>query len=178
LQGAEFAVNGTGAPPEQGTTVRCARDFSALRVLFECTDCDPWATLTERDGPLWVEEVVEVFIDPFGDAQCYFEIEVNPLNTVLDLVLRRNRSGWRKDFRWDCVGFQSAVRITAEGWHAELSIPFTSLTPEIPEAGSVWRVNFARIDRPRGRERELSAWAPTLLDTFHAPEKFGFLRFV
>jgi hypothetical protein len=58
-----------------------------------------------------------------------------------------------------------------------LTIPFASLTAEPPHAGSKWRVNFSRIDRPRGRERELSAWAPTQLATFHAPERFGTLCF-
>lgn len=178
LPAAAFALNATGGSPGQATTIRCARDVSVLRLLFECQDVEPWATITQRDSALWEEEVVEVFIDPVGDAQAYFEIEVNPLNTVLDLVLRRSRSGWRKDFRWDCAGLATAVRHTAQGWNAELAIPFESLAPDIPRAGSVWRVNFARIDRPRGRERELSAWAPTRLSTFLAPERFGALRFV
>jgi hypothetical protein len=146
-------------------------------VRFVCTDADPWATITERDGPLWDEEVVEVFLDPVGDSACYFEIEVNPLNTVVDLALRRIRSGYRKDFRWDCEGLETTAVTTEHGWTAELRIPFAALSAEPPRPGTEWRANFTRIDRPRGRDRELSAWQPTRLATFHVPERFGVLRF-
>jgi hypothetical protein len=146
-------------------------------VLFTCIDAEPWATITQRDGNLWEEEVVEVFIDPVGDLETYFELEVNPLNTVLDLVLRRNRSGYRKDFAWDCEGLRTAAVRTREGWNAEFLIPFAALVPEAPKAGDQWRVNFHRIDRPKNRDRELSAWKPTLLATFHAPQRFGILQF-
>ncbi|MEQ1859790.1 MAG: carbohydrate-binding family 9-like protein [Chthoniobacteraceae bacterium] len=169
--------NLSGTAPEQGTGVCCAWDASALCVRFECVDREPWATITQRDGPLWEEEVVEVFLDPVGDGACYFEIEVNPLGTVLDLVLRRNRSGYRKDFAWDCEDLRVEVGHTPGGWNAELVIPFASVVAEPPRVGSEWRVNFTRIDRPRDRERELSAWTPTRLATFHAPERFGVLRF-
>lgn len=146
-------------------------------MRFECEDIEPWATITERDGPLWTEEVVEVFLDPVGDRECYFEIEVNPLNTVLDLVLRRNRSGYKRDFAWSCEGLRTAVARTATGWTAELHVPFSSLTPSTPSVGDEWRVNFTRIDRPPDRDRELTAWEPTRLATFHAPDRFGVLRF-
>lgn len=171
-----FGENLTGATPEQGTEVSCAWDERELGVRFVCTDREPWATIKQRDGPLWEEEVVEVFLDPVGDGASYFEIEVNPLGTVLDLVLRRNRSGYKKDFAWDCEGLRADVQHTAGGWNAELAIPFASVG-EPPRAGTEWRVNFTRIDRPRDRERELSAWVPTRLGTFHAPERFGVLRF-
>lgn len=173
-----LSENLSGQPAVQGTEVACAWDATALRVRFVCTDIEPWATITQRDGPLWEEEVVEVFIDPVGDAEVYFEFEVNPLGTLLDLVLRRSRSGYKKDFAWDCEGLEATVERTAAGWNAELKIPFGSLIAEAPRPGNEWRVNFARIDRPRGRERELSAWSPTRLGTFHVPERFGVLRFV
>jgi hypothetical protein len=152
-------------------------DGVALCVRFECEDSNPWATMTQRDGPLWEEEVVEVFIDPVGDGECYFEFEVNPLGTMLDLVLRRNRSGYTKDFAWDCDGFEALVERTAVGWTAALRIPFASIVAEAPEPGAEWRVNFTRIDRPRDGERELTAWSPTLLGTFHVVERFGAMRF-
>jgi hypothetical protein len=168
----------SGSAPEQGTAVSCAWTADDLRVSFRCIDPHPHATITQRDGPLWEEEVVEVFLDPVGDGESYFEIEVNPLNTVLDLVLRRSRSGWKKDFAWDCEGFRSVVAMTADGWNAEMAIPFTAVVGEPPVAGSEWRVNFCRIDRPPGCPRELTAWSPTLSGTFHMPQRFGRLRFV
>lgn len=165
----------SGGPPKQPTRVRVAHNAHELRILFQAVDSRPWATLAKRDDPLFEEEVFEVFLDPLGDLECYFEIEVNPLNAVLDLVLRRTRSGYRKDFRWRCDGFRSAVRIGEGGWSAEFSVPFRSLGNAAPRG--TWRANFYRIDRPAGAPRELSAWSPTGLEQFHVPQRFGFLEF-
>jgi hypothetical protein len=168
----------TGGEPKQRTWVKTAWDRQELRVLFWAEDDDAWASLTARDAPLYTEEVVEIFFDPFGDLESYFEIEVNPLNAVCDLMLRRVRSGYRKEFAWDCDGLRTAVKKSALEWSAELSIPFASLAPDLPVPNQPWRANFLRIDRPKNSARELSAWSPTERANFHVPERFGFLDFV
>ena len=177
IQELSLRENVSGGELRQGTIVRCAWTEKAFHVHFTCVDAEPWATITKRDGHLWEEEVVEVFIDPIGDLESYFELEVNPLNTVLDLVLRKNRSGYRKDFAWDCENLRTAVTRTSSGWSAEFLIPFAALMAQPPHRASQWRVNFYRIDRPKNSERELSAWCPTLLPTFHFPQRFGVLQF-
>lgn len=170
-----------GGQPALATRVRTLRDGGNWRVLFEVDDPAPWATLTTRDAELWTEEVVEVFFDPVGDGLGYFEVEINPLGTVCDLVLRRTASGWRKDFGWSVDGLISHARRTAHGWAAELSIPFAALGAESgPANGERWRVNFLRIDRPDGpgsERRELSAWSPTSMANFHRYERFGTVEF-
>lgn len=168
----------SGAPPKQATSVRALWSSAEWRLLFHAEDTNAWATLTARDGPLYEEEVVEVFFDPAGDLDAYFEIEVNPLGAVCDLVLRRNRGGYLKDVTWNCDRLRTEVRTMRNAWTAELSVPFPSITPEPPRPGSRWRANFFRIDRPLGQERELSAWAPTGRPTFHVPERFGIVEFV
>ena len=165
------------APPHQSTAVKSVWDADEWRVLFEISDTHVWATLTERGALLYQEEVVEVFIDPVGDLQAYFEIEVNPLNAILEVVARRNRSGYTKDFAWRCAALRTAAQRTPTGWCAELSIPFPSLVAEPPPAGAKWRANFYRIDRPPGAERELSAWSPPGRGSFHTPERLGVIEF-
>ena len=172
-----FCDTMSGAKPQQRTSVRAVWDEEELRLLFHADDTHAWATLTERDASLYEEEVVEVFLDPVGDLECYFEIEVNPLNAVLDLVLRRNRSGYAKDFAWRCEGLRTAVVRSGTAWGAELSIPFRSLIAAPPQVGDRWRVNFCRIDRPPGVPRELTAWSSTGRANFHTPERFGILEF-
>src|SRR4051812_590008 len=97
----------SGGAPKQGTELRVAVEGGDLRVLFDCEDAEPRATMTKRDDLLYTEEVVEVFLDPVGDLECYFEIELNPLNTVMDLVIRKSPSGLRKDFAWECEGLRT-----------------------------------------------------------------------
>ncbi|MEI7957498.1 MAG: carbohydrate-binding family 9-like protein [Verrucomicrobiota bacterium] len=165
---------GSGGKPQQATWFKTAWSAQELRVLFWIEDNDVWATLTERDALLFEEEVVEVFLDPVGDLERYFEFEVNPLNAVLDLVLRREGEGYLKDFKWQCDGLQTAVRRGPVGWCAELSIPFASMGAA-PQGS--WRANFHRIDRPQGVPMELSAWSPTGRQQFHVPARFGVLEF-
>lgn len=169
----------TAGPPRQATRVRTAWDEERWHLLFEMDDAEPWATYTSREQPLWNEEVVEVFVDPVGDLEGYFEVEINPRGTVKDLVLRRTASGWRKDFAWSVEGLRSRVERTPAGWLAEISIPFAALGAVRPSLGSIWRVNFLRIDRPGGpgTEADLSAWSPTGLRQFHRAARFGFVEF-
>jgi hypothetical protein len=167
----------TARPPAQATELRVAVTAQDLRVLFCAIDADPWATLTERDAPLYTEEVVEVFLDPIGDLAGYFEIELNPLGAVLDLLIRRNARGLLKDRRWQCEGLRTKVLRTPTGWNAELAIPWPGLSQSPPTPGAQWRANFTRIDRPRGVPRELTAWSPTGRALFHVPEQFGVLEF-
>jgi hypothetical protein len=169
-----LADNNSGRPPVWGTEVRTGWHQDELLVLFISQDPDPWATFIKRDDPLWEQDVVEVFIDPFGDLNCYFEFEVNPLNAVLDLFVRRVRSGMRKDFTWNCEGLRTATGLLAYGWVAGLAIPFKSMGNC---DRSHWRINFCRIEHPKDQPRELSAWSPTFSGTFHLPERFGELNF-
>jgi len=189
---------GTGAP-EQATEARVLWDDDALYVAFVCHDDEMWATMTERDMKLWQEEVVEVFLDPNGTGDPYFEIEVNPLNKVVDLRFIRSLKGLRspRTLSWDCKGFKKAV--VAEGtvhtwtstqapggrWTVEMAIPFAaldSLPNSPPKPGDAWKANFYRIDRPAAlgeEDDEYSCWSPIVISgSYHTLERFGTLVFV
>jgi hypothetical protein len=173
----DLLENLSGGQPRRGTEVRLGWSDDFIQGLFLCQDPSPWATKTSRDDALWEEEVVEVFLDPFADALGYFEIEINPLNTVTDLFIRRTRGGLRKELRWNCEGLQTSCGTLSYGWVAAFRIPFASLGDCHPARSPVWRVNFARIDRPRDEPCELSAWSPTLSKTFHITHRFGVMQF-
>jgi hypothetical protein len=166
----------TGRKPKWGTEVRLGWEEDALHGLFLCQDPDPWSTKTRRDDSLWEEEVVEIFLDPFGDSMSYFEIEINPLNTVTDLFVRRTRTGLHKELSWNCEGLATSCGTLPYGWVAAFQIPFRSLGDCHPSRCPIWKANFARIDRPKTEKRELTAWSPSSVESFHVPERFGVLR--
>jgi len=121
-----------------------------------------WATLTERDSIIFQDNDFEVFIDPDGDTHAYYELEMNALNTVWDLLLiKPYRDGGPAVHSWDIQGLKTGVRImgtlndpsdTDRAWTAEVAIPFAVLKecipgkPERPAAGDQWRVNFSRVE--------------------------------
>lgn len=174
-------ANGSGPATDQ-TSVRLVYDDEALYVRFDCDDRDIWGEATERDSQIFDEEVVELFIAPgAGTPVDYYEFEVSPLGTLLDLSVhspegdRRSMSG---SFDWDCPGLRwHAERYDADNhWRAYLVVPWQS----VGAPGSLpttWRANFYRIERPRGQEAEFSAWSPTMTDPadYHRPAYFGTL---
>ena len=174
----------TGTAPRFPTTVKMLWDDRFLYVGFDCNDPDIWGTITEHDGPMYDEEVVEVFIDANRDAISYVELEVNPLNASLDLFALNRDGVLRALYDWDSEGWQHAVTIDGylnqrdkrdRAWTVEMAIPLTDLVtaPHVPPLdGDVWRVNLYRIDRGAEGD-EFSAWSPTWAINYHIPSRFG-----
>ena len=77
----------TGEPPDQPTTVRMLYDDSYLYFAFHAVDRDIWSTFRRRDEMLSEQEVVEMFIDPFGLGKVYFEFNISPHNVIFDAVI-------------------------------------------------------------------------------------------
>ncbi len=164
-----------------------AWDDDNLYVLFVCVDENAWGTLTERDAAIWTEEVVEVFLDPDGDGRNYAELEVNPHNVVVDLLIPAPGEGSSQErLAWNIEGLKTAARIQpGEGWTVEIAIPWASLgrtgVTAAPKPGDRWRVGLYRIERPLGPEdpdtnRQYLAWSRTERH-FHEPERFGVIEF-
>ncbi len=164
-----------GAPPALPTAVRVALRDGALLARFDGRDRGVVATLTQRDGPLWKEDVFEVFLSPAGSPGVYYEFEVNPLGALFDARIESpegRRETMRADVSWTCPGFAARAGCREHHWWALFRIPLAPLSPEAVQ----WRANFYRIDR--GQPDEYSAWSPTFVEPpdFHRPERFGWLR--
>jgi hypothetical protein len=121
-----------------------------------------WATLTARDSIIFQDNDFEVFIDPDGDTHNYYELEMNALNTVWDLLLvKPYRDGGPAVHSWDIQGLRTGVHLMGtlndpsdrdKAWTVEIALPFAVLReclpgkPERPAAGDQWRVNFSRVE--------------------------------
>jgi hypothetical protein len=173
--------------PRLATTVCPWYDSEYLNVVFSAADDYILATMTDRDAPIYNEDVVEVFVAP-ERRDTYFEIEVSPRGTLLDARIDSPdgvRSSMKVDFDWKCEGLLSAVRKVTEGDGSMtvdtlIRIPFRALgVPEAP-AGGTWLGNFFRIDRHPTVGDEYSSWRPTMQDPpdFHVPAAFGSLKFL
>ncbi|HVE66833.1 MAG TPA: carbohydrate-binding family 9-like protein, partial [Thermoanaerobaculia bacterium] len=162
--------------PALTTAVRVGLREGALVVRFDGRDEGTVATLRGRDGPLWREDVYEVFLSPFDPPSVYYEFEVNPLGTIFDTRIESpegRRETMRSDVSWSLTGFSGRSRVRDGRWSAVVTIPLAPLAPAgLPKT---WRANFVRVDR--GATDEFSAWSPTLADPpdFHVPAKLGFL---
>lgn len=172
------------APASQPTVVRVCYDDAALYVRFDCQDRDIWGTFTQRDEPIYEEEVVEVFLAPGAeDPIHYFEFEVSPNGVLFDATIYNptsTRDHLRWDETWNCSGLRWMARRDDAGhtWWAALAIPWQGVTHD-GHVPPVCRANFYRIERPRDGEPEYSCWSPTMTSPadFHKPAYFGILEF-
>jgi hypothetical protein len=71
-----------GTPGIYDTRSALLWDDQNLYIAFWCEEPFPEAQITQRDGLIWFENDVEVFIDG-GDT--YYEFEINALNTIYEV---------------------------------------------------------------------------------------------
>lgn len=153
---------GENTPAPIATTCRLLYDDERLYVGCNAADPHPdeiRARFTDRDQA-YDGDFVGVRLDPFLDRRRAFEFYVNPLGVQMDLfrddlAAERHGGGDNEDTSWDAI-WESAGRITADGYEVELAIPFTSL--RFPTGGAVqsWGIGFARV-QPRRDRLELAS---------------------
>ncbi len=164
-----FAEHSPGdqTQPEVDTEVLVTYDDDNLFVAWICHD-DPdevRATFCERDA-IFSDDYVILCIDTFGDATLAYEISANPYGIPGDLLFSAAHG---EDVTYDMI-FESAGRITDDGWIVEMAVPFASMRfPE--QANQVWRVDFWR-NRPRESRYQYS-WAAYERDEACWPCQWG-----
>ena len=183
-------------------------DARALYVALRIPDADVWSVARGHDDPLLPgDEVVEFMIaavsptDPTASPTRYYEVEVSPSGERLDLALRADPGqptlpgagaasacdpGWnpRIELAVTVDGTRDSPLESLDvdrGWTVELALPFASLPRSMrsPSAGTLWRFNLFRVERPRTPKAEprLVCWSPSLSPSFHRPGRFGWLIF-
>ena len=148
-----YQVEPTVSLPNVQTHVYLAYDQDALYVAVEAFEPeieDIYATIMERDGDVWRDDMVRFYIDPFDTGLTGFGFDVNALGARLDRLVQ---SGRRPIDEWDTI-WDAAGQINAESWTAEIAIPFRSISFD-PEASS-WGLN---ITRERSHKAEEIRWA-------------------
>ena len=191
--------------PRHRTSAKMLWDEGNLYILVAVDDADIWSTMTVGDEDcLCREETIEIFIDADGDERDYAEIHINCLDTINDIWIPKRdfkyRDGspvdWPDLYSWTQEGMKHAVvnhgtvndkSDVDSGSVFEFALPWRGFgkiagSANIPpKPGDVWRININRYERPRGgedTETELSGWAPLDLQSYHVPDRFGYVRFV
>ncbi len=177
----------TGNQPKLSTTFKMLYNDSYLYIGYEVEDNEIIANFTERDDPLYEEDVVELFLSPSGNLHYYYEFNFSPNSVIFDAIVlnddgrenvgRGTLIPWKD---WNCEGIKINSAKSANGnWSLTAAIPFRALhlaSNKTPESGDIWRANICRIEYGDG-ETEYSTWSPTGLVDFHTTERFGKLRF-
>ena len=142
-------------------------DGVRLFVGAEMSETDPdrlVARIRERDGNVYRDDCVQVFVRPPGPGPDYFCFSVNSTGTVRDT--RQLDARWNADLR---VGTQVGERT----WSVELALLLADLELTPAAAEGSWGLNVTRVRRAGGKA-ELSTFA-AIRGTFHQPDLFASL---
>lgn len=119
---------GENVPAPVSAECRLTYDQRALYVGCSCLDPEPGkirAHLTDRDT-IWRNDYVGIILDTFRDQRRAYQFFVNPLGVQSDVLRNEVGSGHEEDPSWDAI-WESAGRITAEGYQVEMAIPFRAI---------------------------------------------------
>jgi hypothetical protein len=157
-------IEGKGKPvPYFRTRVKMLWDDINLYIAAELEESDIQSTLKQRDTIIFYDNDFEIFIDPDGDTRDYYEIEMNALNTIWDLMLTgpyRDGDDGKAIYSWDIRGLKTGVDIQGtlnkpgdkdKCWTIEAAFPWKVLTEcsasrSLPQNGDQWRFNFSRVE--------------------------------
>ena len=201
-------IEGASKPkPAFSTTVKMMWDSQYLYIGAVLEEPHLWGTLKKHDDIIYRDHDFEVFIDPMGDGEQYFEIEINVLGTIMDLFMNKPyKKGGTFDMGWNTNGMLSKIIANGtindnsdidSGWTVEMAIPFTAISRNdrtaSPSSTNPWRINFSRVQwtlEPDGKsyrkklnenKRPISehnwVWNPTGVIDMHVPVKWGYLYF-
>jgi len=158
----DFTAISTLAPATEKTTAYLGFDEGNLYVAFKCQESRMGkikATDYGRDGQLWQNDSVEIFLDTNQDAKTYFHFIIDVSGNVYDSI------GHDAKFNFPV---KAKTFKGKDFWSVEVSIPFASLA-RFSELKDTWGINLGREEKPK---REFSSWV-FVGTSFHNPSRFG-----
>ena len=129
------------------------------------------STQRDRDGSVWNDDSVELFLDPGLTRGQFYHFIVNASGSIYDGY--GDQGGKREEGNWN-FNVTVVVGREQEAWTLEMAIPFSSLNvPSFQK--SDWGVNFCRSYVPKCGDHKLFNWSG-FSGMFAQPDKFGIIR--
>jgi len=117
---------------------------------------------TKRDGNVWNDPSIEIFIDPKLTKIYYYHLAFNQKGIQYD--------AYNNDISWNGI-WEVATKTDKNFWSAEVFLPFANFG--IDKTSNWWGINICRENH---NKKEYSCWSPTY-GGFHTPERFAHVYF-
>jgi hypothetical protein len=149
---------GDNTPAPVRTTFLVTYGDTHVYLGFRAFDPEPQrirAHLADRDTitTFQQDDHVGFILDTFNDERRGFQFRVNPLGVQADAVFSELEG--IEDFSWDAI-WESAGRVTGEGYEVEIAIPFNQLRFPKTDAAQTWGFDVFR-SYPRNVRHRISA---------------------
>ena len=143
-------------PASEATEVRVLYDHENLYVGIMARDSEPQRVIVndlKKDFAREQGDTVEIILDTFHDQRNGYVFATNAAGAKWDAQM--TNEGRQEDANWDGI-WTVKTGMTADGWVAEIAIPFKTL--KFRELNvQTWGINFQRRLR---RKNEDSFWSP------------------
>lgn len=172
------------------TTARILWDNTHLYLGFKCDDDDIWSYSDKNDDPLYLGDVVELFVKPNRDSLQYYEFVVAPNGAIYDARYPSRGAGLSHRFgRWNSEA-KIATQVNGsndnhsdsdQGYAVEIAIPLEAFeSHERPSEGTEWSFGVFRYDYSKSYEDCLMLMSipkASARHGFHHYEAYETLRF-
>ena len=152
-----------GENASEETMVFLTYDENNIYAAF-IIDGNTESSVKERDGPVFNDDSIEVFLQPSESE--YFHFAVNAAGIIFDE--KNMDSTWNADWT-------AASNIESEQRIIELAIPFSSIKTVKPQRGGIWRANFCR-NKKTVEAMQYTSWS-AVYGSYHTPTRFGYRIF-
>ncbi len=154
-----------GGKPKEPTQAFVAFDQKNIYLGFKCFDSQMPKVrekILKRDGQVWTDDSVEIFVDPSGTREDYYHFGVSITGAKFD-ALKMDPS-WNREW-------QAATTKYLGRWETEIAFPLAIFDLSIFNQDN-WALNLCRENH---KISEYSCWSPTY-GSFHNAEYFGILK--
>jgi len=163
------------------TAVRALHDAENLYFAFDCEEPEMDKLLSAKrdvdDPEVWRDSSVEIYLNPSGDRDHYYQIIVNADGALSDLSGRKDDGGKCPNWKWNS-GAKAAVRKGQSSWSVEIAIPVKNLPDFTWERNFPINFNRSRIlAKANPVHTSLFTWSPFLHVGFWDVDNFGCLTF-
>ncbi|MSP94664.1 MAG: hypothetical protein EXR00_05290 [Alphaproteobacteria bacterium] len=148
-----------GAPATERTVLRVMYDANNIYFSVYAYDSAPGEIAVRtiaRDGRIDTGDSITIMLDPGLTRRNAYAFTVGPTGARGDSLLLNNAEELDE---WDAI-WNARARRVADGWVAEVAIPFRSLSYD--SAGSDWGFEFSRDIRHKNEEVRWSSTNPAL----------------
>ncbi len=191
--------------PVYRTRVKMLWDDKYLYIAASMEEPHLWANPQAPGDIIFKDNVFKIFIDPDNNMNDDFEIQINPNNLMLFLIMNKPyRDGGVPVSGWVPIGLQSAVKLNGtlsnssdkdSGWLTEIAIPLASLNfhPRDSRKNTSLRINFMRTGwdftvqngvyskkmdaAGKALPPHYAVWSSQGLINMHLPERWGYTIF-
>lgn len=171
-----FSMYNTAETPSQPTYAAVIWDDENLYFGFKCFDIrigSLEAIAATRDGNIFSDNVVEIFLQPGDDVNSpYWHLAANPAAVQFDGIVSLNGSGYEDDRSWDAQ-WKSLTSKHPDRWELEVAVPWSELGIN-PAEGMRFYANFTRN---AGSFGEMTSLVP-ISGTYHRPECFAAMTLI